>query len=252
MKIKPYPTRCPVFGEHVYVPSSTQPQHVIGGLATITQMDNDPRIAQRHRRFAVLEAPGAVFVWGDLKYMQESLWRVFGTNAARLPTEAERAALAAEREAARSAAQARVAAAAEADRVRWLPHRFQVMNGGLLEMPIWGTHHRCRNWAAIISLAPALPGGIDRWWFNRGAGPVKLIVPNELEVHDPIEFGADYIRGSGYRDPERWYGVILENEPTHLLVDPCRDVMHALMLSAARQRGEVQAPQASEAAPHVT
>jgi len=238
MKIKPYPTRLPQFGEHVYVPSSTHPRHVIGGMATVTKMDDDQRIPQRHRRIAVLEVPEEVFVWGDLKYLQESLWRSFGMTPARPPTDAERAELKAERDAVASEAEERVAAQAEARRVRWLPHRFQVINGGLLEMPIWRDHYRCRNWAAIISLAPTLPGGIDRWWFNRGSGPVKLIVPNELAVHDPIEFGADYIRGSGYRDPERWYGVILENEPTHLLVEPCKDALHAFTLSASRQQSK--------------
>jgi hypothetical protein len=235
MKVKPYPTRLPQFGEHVYIPSSTRPRHVIGGLATVTKMDVDSRISQRHRRLEVLEVPGEIFVWGDLKYLQESLWRTFGMVPARPPTDAERAELKAERDAEEAAAKERAAEQVEAKRVRWLPHRFQVINGGLLEVPVWGDHYRCRNWAAIISLAPTLPGGIDRWWFNRGSGPVKLIVPNELAVHDPIEFGADYIRGSGYRDPERWYGVVLENEPTHLLVEPCKDVLHAITLSASRQ-----------------
>jgi hypothetical protein len=227
---KPYPTRCPRAGEVVYVPGDEHPKrHIIGGRATVDVMGSD-------RRFTVVEVPDETFYWRDIAFRQVMLWREFGDSPARPPTDWERVALAAKRNADRAVAAAQRASLEQAERDRWLPRRFQVMNGGLLEVPIWGSHHRCKNWAAIVSLDPTKPGGIDRWWFNRGSGPVKLIVPNELEVHDPVEFGADYIRGSGYRDPERWYGVILEKELTHLLIEPCRDVLHALTLSVERQR----------------
>ena len=233
MSDKPYPTRCPRVGETVYIPSMTSPYHVIGGLATV--IHSDERVPQKFRQLAVEALPSTAFVWGDIKHLQPSLWHAFGLTQARLPTGEEIAALTAQREAARVLAEAKRAAAAQAETARWAPHRLQVMNGGLLEVPVWGDHYRCRNWGAIVALNPTLPGGLDRWWFNRGSGPVKLIVPNELDVHDPVEFGADYIRGSGYRDPERWYGVVLENEATHLLIEPCRDVLHALTLAAKRQ-----------------
>jgi hypothetical protein len=192
--------------------------------------------SRRSKRLTVVEHPGETYSWSDLVFLQSTLYQQFGSTPARMPTDWERVALAAARDADRAATAEARAAAEKEERDRWLPQRFQVMNGGLLDVPIWGTHHRCRNWGAIITLAPEKPGGIDRWWFNRGAGPVKYIVPGELEVHDPIEFGADYIRGSGYRDPERWYGVVLESEPDHLLVEPCVDALQALTLSAERQR----------------
>jgi hypothetical protein len=231
---KPYPTGYPKVGDPIYVPTKTAPVHIIGGRATVATADEKGRKSSRH--LTVVELPDVRFAWWDLVFAQHNLWRDFGETPARFPTELEKDALAAKQAAAKAHAEEERAAAAEAERQRWLPLRLQVINDGLLEVPIWGEHHRCRNWGAIISLAPSSPGGIERWWFNRGSGPVKLIVPKELEVHDPVEFGADYIRGSGYREPERWYGVVLEKEETHLLLEPCRDVLHAITLAAERQR----------------
>jgi hypothetical protein len=223
-------------GDHVYVPSSITPHH-IGGLATVEDVrGTGPDI---RKIVTVEEHPLRNFVWKELRALQYDLWKEHGTQRAREPTPEEEAALLFKLEQERRAkeafkeAQAAVEAAAEA--ARWAPRTLTVMNGGLLDPPVWCDHERARNWAAIVEADPMKPGGLQRFWFLRGMGIFKYIVPKELGVHDVVEFGADYVTGGGWRKPERWIGIVTEVTSSGIVLEPCKNATHALTLLVERK-----------------
>lgn len=82
-----------------------------------------------------------------------------------------------------------------------------VVNGALLQVPVYETHPRGSNWMAVIGIDPTAPGGLSRQWLPRAKGGGYIVV--NAEVYDPIEFGADYKTFHGDKHPKRWYGVIL-------------------------------------------
>lgn len=108
--------------------------------------------------------------------------------------------------------------AREEERLR--PKTYRIINRGLIDVPIWESHYRGRNWAAIIEVEPLLPGGVKRSWFNRGSGISKYIVPEQLLVGHVVEFGADYITGVGSRREDRFFGVVLSLTTTELILKP--------------------------------
>ncbi len=132
---------------------------------------------------------------------------------------------------AEEAARAR-AAQEERARLAKLPRAFRCINGGLLEVPVYEGHHRAKNWAAIVEVDPARPGGFERTWFERGNGPCFYIVPKVLAVGHIVEFGADYVTGVGKRKPLRWFGVVREVTASHILLQPYEDVVTALLAKA--------------------
>ncbi len=208
---------CPQIGDRIYVPASKDPLR-FGGLATVKSSTGPKSKAI----LEVEEHTGVKYWWRDLRHDQDSLCEQFGEQVARMPTEEEQAEIERKKQATREAAEA-------AEREKWAPKQFVCMNGALLEVPLWEEHFRGKNWAAIIDIDPLKPGGLSRFWFQRGRGPCLYVVPNELKVFDAIEFGADYVRGSGYKDPARWYGVVLQISADFLLVKPCADAASALL-----------------------
>jgi hypothetical protein len=232
MKINyPFPIKggritLPAVGEKVYVPAHGNP-YLIGGLATVKSVAGEKPV-HRDAVLTVEEHPDQEYRWGFLKQSQMELHERFQGVVARVPTQDEIDALATK---ARLAAEAVIVA----ERVKWNPQKFTCINGALLEVPAWEKHKRGRNWAAIIDVDPTGPNGLSRFWFNRGRGPCIYIIPDELELFDPVEFGADYVRGSGWKDPDRWYGVALAIAEDHLLLQPCPDAMSAVLLSKQKR-----------------
>jgi hypothetical protein len=226
--------RMPQVGDQIYVPTKmTEELHVLGGVATVTAVAGPSYM----RSVSVAEHEDVAYLWRTIKPLQRDLAAEFGLRPARMPTPDERAQLTAQLkiEAERRAAQRE--AAERAQRERWEPKKLAVLNGALIERPIYEEHPRKREWVAVITYDPKIAGGIDRFWFNRATGPVTAyIVPATLVVGDAIEFGADYIRYSGFRDPGRWYGVVLEVTREYLLLQPCADAMAAFKLSAAKSK----------------
>jgi hypothetical protein len=118
---------------------------------------------------------------------------------------------------------------AERMRLAKLPKTLRCINGGLIDVPIHDPHHRAKNWAAVVDLDPARPGGIVRTWFNRGNGPAFYILPDLLSVGHVVEFGADYVTSVGGRKPLRWFGVVTEITKEHVVIQPYEDIVDALM-----------------------
>jgi hypothetical protein len=232
-KIKNGRALYPKVGEFIYVPTTEKP-HVIGGRATVVELRGN---SLYRKVVLVAEHPDTSYTWKDLRDQQADLWQAFGMTPARLPNEEERAALEAKEAAAKAAAEAKRAASEAAERAKWEPRKFKVMGGALVEFPVYETHKRGRNWVALARYNPVIAGGIDRFWFNRGAGKVitAFIVPSDLGVDDVVEFGGDYVSGSGSRSPDRWYGVVEEITASHLTLKPCKDATAAFLLSAERK-----------------
>lgn len=230
IEFKPKNNRIPEVGDRIYVPSRPGPDLFHGGLTTVVE------VVRRGRAEIRVEAePDRWFPWSEVGYLQRSLWKEFGATQARLATPEEVQAFQEEAERQKAAEAERRAAAEEAERQRWLPKRFTALNGGLLAVPVWDNAPRAKNWAAIIEIDGTAPGGLRRFWFNRGNGPVIYIIPPQLAVGDAVEFGADQVRYSGRRDPERWYGVVREIAKTYVLIQPYPDAARALVAAATTQ-----------------
>lgn len=218
---KPKGNRIPQVGDKVYLPSRPGPSLFHGGLTTVVEV-----VRQGRAEIRVEVDPDRWIPWYTISNLQHTLWREFGTTPARCATQEEVQAFLDE-------VARRKAAAEEAERQKWLPKRFPALNGGLLGVPIWDDSPRAKNWAAIIEVEATAPGGLRRFWFNRGNGPVFYILPPQLEVGDAVEFGADYVRTSGRRDATRWYGVVREIAKAYVLIQPYPDAASALLAAAA-------------------
>ncbi len=237
-KIKNGRALYPKPGEFVYVPTKEEP-HVIGGRATVMMLRGHSLFT---KQIQVFEHPDAWHSWQEIREKQSTLWEQHGITMARLPNDEEKAALAVKKEAARVVEKARFEALDAAEREKWKPRKFAVVSGTLIERPIEESHTRGRNWVARVCYNPVIAGGIERFWFNRGAGKIPAwIIPTGLQVHDVVEFGADYVRGEGFRDPSRWYGVVTQISPTALTLEPCKDAVSAFKMAA--ERTHVDEPQ---------
>ena len=83
----------------------------------------------------------------------------------------------------------------------------KVQDGALVEAPVWESHTRGKNWAAVISADPRAPGGLARVFLERARGKYLYII-SSLAVGQPVEFGADYYSTSRRQSRLRWYGVV--------------------------------------------
>jgi len=230
----------PTVGALVYVPSSMIAPVRYGGLAKVTFVERRAPIGASKLR--IEEHPDVTYEWRDLYAKQIDLWTQFEATVARMATPEEAQKILDEQSAkrAREVAQAAEAKARaeETLRKKYAPLKLPCLNRALLKVPIWNDHKRARNWAAIVTLDPTVAGGIVRFWLARGPGEVPYILPDTIKVNDVVEFGADKIRfASALRDKERWYGVVLEVSPLHLLLKPCEDA-----ISAFRYAAEIAAP----------
>jgi hypothetical protein len=98
---------------------------------------------------------------------------------------------------------------------------FKIELGAMIEVPIYETHHRGKNWMAIIEPDPRSPGGLHRTFVERGKGKFYYMV-NELEIGQNIEFGADYYSSGGRKNKNRWYGRITNITDTEIEIEETR------------------------------
>lgn len=107
----------------------------------------------------------------------------------------------------------------------------RVLKRGLVDIPIWNSNRRGRNWCAVVKPDPNAPGGMTRAFWTQARGQAaeifKYVIPEGLSTYDVIEFGADHVSYGGHRSPERWYGIVLALNDTQLFVCPCKDAVTA-------------------------
>jgi hypothetical protein len=111
-----------------------------------------------------------------------------------------------------------------------------VVNSALLEVPVFENHFRGQNWLAVIGIDPCCPGGLSRRWLPKANGGGYIVT--DIQLHDPLEFGADYKTSLGRKHPKRWYGVVIEkriDSVEHakgtLIVKPCESGRDACLES---------------------
>lgn len=100
------------------------------------------------------------------------------------------------------------------------PHWLNVLEGAVVDFPTPVLHPAARRWAATCWPDPTKPGGWGRalWWpspYHRGWQPVELVYAAA------VEFAADVPTRRGRRrwwTPVRWYGVLLQDTPSELVL----------------------------------
>lgn len=105
-----------------------------------------------------------------------------------------------------------------------------VRDGALVEVPVYTTHRRARNWAAIVRPDPRSPGGLARRFLARAHGDYYYLIDG-LELGQVIEFGADYFSSRGVRHPERWYGVVVSISQDQVVFLPAKTKAEAFELA---------------------
>jgi hypothetical protein len=108
----------------------------------------------------------------------------------------------------------------------------RILEGGLLDAPVWSAQKRARNWCATVRADPTAPGGMQRRFWNHGRGDIfRYIVATDLITLDVVEFGADQIAWSGNRHPDRFYGVVVELTKDKLVLAECPSASVAFVLA---------------------
>lgn len=103
----------------------------------------------------------------------------------------------------------------------------KVHNGALVESPIWENHARGKNWLAVIWADPLKPGGLGRQWMPHARGDYFYVV-RDLRVGETVEFGADYVTGSGRKYTKRWYGFVREKTADKIVFEQCETPTDAI------------------------
>lgn len=116
------------------------------------------------------------------------------------------------------------------------------VNNVLLSVPVWDTsRNRAKNWLAVVDVDGTKPGGLSRRWMPRARGVGSYMV-EQLNLFDPVEFGADRVALSGNLVQNRWYGVVVEKTGSHLLVEPVGSGAAAVIISRERKAGVPRPP----------
>ncbi len=106
--------------------------------------------------------------------------------------------------------------------------KIELVNNAMLAAPVYEKHARGTNWLAVIDVNGTLPGGLSRQWMPKGRGDCKYIV-DQLQLFDPIEFGADYSTAAGYKYRDRWYGVVVGKTDDCLMLEPAKTGAKAVL-----------------------
>lgn len=117
-----------------------------------------------------------------------------------------------------------------------------VMSGAIVASPVHEPHHRGKNWLAVIWAEPLMPGGTGRRFLPRARGEFLYMVET-LRLHDPVEFGADYVTSLGRKHPKRWHGVVRSLTGSVIEVEHLGSAVAAILRSE-----ELRAAAAQEAA----
>lgn len=102
--------------------------------------------------------------------------------------------------------------------------------GAMLNVPVYESHRRGRNWMAIIRKDPKAPGGLARLFMEPAHGNYFYFVDG-IKVGAPVEFGADYYTGGGSRSATRWYGVVVELDDEKIVIEQYSSAEEAIEAS---------------------
>ncbi len=72
---------------------------------------------------------------------------------------------------------------------------------------------------ARIRKNPQAPGGWEREFAPKANGQYCFMWPENWNVGDDVEFGADYYSARGIRHPLRWRGKILEIHENYIILE---------------------------------
>ena len=86
--------------------------------------------------------------------------------------------------------------------------QLRVLNGGLLDVPLWATRKKAKNWAAVIGADPALPGGLTRDFLEYERGDFFYMLGN-VGLFDSLEFSGDYYNYNDILVHDRWFGTVV-------------------------------------------
>lgn len=103
-----------------------------------------------------------------------------------------------------------------------------IVNGTLVNVPVWEKHERGSNWLAIIDVDGTKPGGLSRHFIDRGKGPC-LYFSEQVGLFDAVEFGADYTTSVGRKRPRRFYGVVVGKSDDRIRIETCKDGLAAIL-----------------------
>ena len=87
--------------------------------------------------------------------------------------------------------------------------KLAIENGALINVPIYCSHKRGKNWLAVITENPTAPAGLERSFQEKAGGKYYYMVSG-INSGDVVEFGADYYSGSNRKVPHRAYGVVAD------------------------------------------
>lgn len=113
--------------------------------------------------------------------------------------------------------------------------RIRIVAGGISEAPMWETHKRGKNWAAIIGADPRMPGGLSRRFLDRGRGDF-LYMLGDLSLFDAVEFAGDYVSWGGDVTQNRWFGVVITKTEDALELRRCKRGLDAVVLATDMRR----------------
>lgn len=107
------------------------------------------------------------------------------------------------------------------------------LDGRSIENPVFCSHRRGRNWAAIVSGKNA--ANAERF-FLKARGPIIDLSP--VAVGCVVEFGGDYISSGGTRRPNRCWWLIVDISDEAISVEPFQSLAAAIRAARASRAEE--------------
>lgn len=94
------------------------------------------------------------------------------------------------------------------------PVTLALEQGFSLSAPVYKNERRAKNRAAIISLDPAKPGGLERKFLEHSSSPYHYYSMAGVTSGMALEFAAER------RHNKRWYGAVVSATETALVLEP--------------------------------
>lgn len=114
-----------------------------------------------------------------------------------------------------------------------------VVNGAMLQAPVYERGGKASNWAAVIDVDPSKPGGLSRQFLERGRGECLYLV-DQLGLFDAVEFAADQVKADGSKRRNRWFGVVVAKSEDLLIIEQHQSGATAV-LNGKTKRGDRKA-----------
>ena len=103
------------------------------------------------------------------------------------------------------------------------------LDGRSIENPVFCSHRRGRNWAAVVSGKNAANAQRN---FLKAVG--RTVDLSQVAVGDVVEFGGDYISSGGIRRPNRCWWLIVKISDEVVSVDPFESLAAAMRAARAK------------------